>query len=176
MSLHTCVHKHISLKISYWKECPSYIHVYQSIISYIIYIYITHHTSHIHTSHQPHTPAPTFVLLLLCNSHLEYSKAKVGAGSQTNIPLSVTIPSILPYRTGRGMHPHFTSIPSLHQQMHIRTVCTCTLHRTGPLTVSCSAWNGEQIAPNLWVDLRSISEQTCLLSFRPLMRQTSCFL
>ena len=33
-----------------------------------------------------------------------------------------------------------------------------TCNYTRPLTVSCSAWNGEQIAPNLCVDLRSISE------------------
>ena len=136
--------------------CISINHIiYHIYIYHISYIYISHITHLTSLTHQPLSLSCCYCTTITWNN----SKAKVGAGSQTNIPhFSVIIPSIPPYRKGRGMHPHFTSIPSLHQQMHIRTVCTCTLHRTGPLTVSCSAWNGEQIAPNLCVDLRSISE------------------
>ena len=159
-----CLFTHVYTSTYHWKLAieknvpPTYMYINQSY--HISYIYISHitHLTDTHLTSLTHQPLPLsccYCAIVTWNN----STAKVGAGSQTNIPhFSVIIPSILPYRKGRGMHPHFTSIPSLHQQMHIRTVCTCTLHRTGPLTVSCSAWNGEQIAPNLCVDLRSISE------------------
>ena len=53
------------------------------------------------------------------------------------------------------IHHHSTPSRLAEKSLHRHNY---TFHKTRPLTVSCSAWNGEQIAPNLCVDLRSISE------------------
>ena len=71
---------------------------------------------------------------------------------ENHIMKGMSIPHIHTHIT----HFHHSTLNLFPTKRH--SSCNYNLHTTRPLTVSCSDWNGEQIAPNLCVDLRSISE------------------